>query len=159
MVESYIRAFPGLASDDKFLLSSPDDPNYNCIAWAYAMFKDRWMWPPITPEGIIYQPLDGYPWWPEGVTIGAGIECLVEAFEKKGFVRCDSWEHENGFVKVALYYNPQNGYMTHAARESRQHDCWLSKLGPSHDIHHGTPYTIEGKVYGKVFCIMKLEDK
>lgn len=30
---------------------------------------------------------------------------------------------------------------------------------PSHDIQHGTPYTIEGSVYGKVYCIMKVPFK
>ena len=153
-----IAQFPGLATDPKFKITSPVDYNYNCLAWAYQMFNDRWMWPPIDDNGELFQPVDGYPWWPENVGVGLDIQFLVEAFAKKGFEMCDKWEHEEGFVKVALYYDPTNMKMTHAARESRQFKCWMSKMGQHHDIHHSSPYTIEGKWYGKVYCIMRIKD-
>lgn len=153
-----IKWFPLLASDPKFEVSSPVDNSYNCLAWAYQMFKDRWMWPPIDENGNPIPVVDGSPWWPSGVKTGLDIQYLVDAFLQKGFVETNTWEHEDGFVKVALYYDPATNHMTHAARESRNADYWMSKLGKSWDIHHGTPYTIEGKDYGKVYCIMKLQD-
>ena len=49
-----IDAFPGLRYDKYFEITSPIDPNYNCIAWAYQI-KGRWMWP---PKGIPARVLD-----------------------------------------------------------------------------------------------------
>lgn len=149
-----VKIFPSLASDSKYQVTSPEDPNYNCIAWAFQLFKDRWM---AVPKGCKHNPLlDAVTWWPDDVTEGMEIQCLVEAFEKKGFERCENADHEKGFIKVALYYNPDTNEWTHAAREGRNGKYWMSKLGRSYDIHHGSPYTIEGNSYGKVYCIMKM---
>ena len=150
-----IKIFPNLKDDTAFLQDkmSPEDPNYNCIAYAYQMDSKRWMQPPCGNPI-----LDAVTWWPPHVQEGMGIDCLVEAFAKKGYEICDSWEHEDGYIKVALYYNPNNNHWTHAARESRVGRFWMSKLGPSHDIHHISPYTIEGKAYGEVYCIMKMKE-
>ena len=38
------NSFPKLLQDNNFKITSPIDPNYNCIAFAYA-YDDRWMWP------------------------------------------------------------------------------------------------------------------
>lgn len=149
-----IALFPKLKDDKYFKVSSPEDPNYNCIAWAYQLINNRWMQP---PTGNVA--LDAVTWWPDGVTGSEDISCMVEAFVRNSYSVCDSWEHENGFIKVALYYNPENNHWTHAARESRSGDFWMSKLGPQNDIFHGTPFTIEGKQYGKVYCCLKREDK
>lgn len=151
-----IRFFPKLKDDIQFTISSPEDPNYNCIAWAFHQYNDRWMQP---PSGMYIPALDAVTWWPDGATPSMDISSLVEAFLCNSFVRCDTWEHENGFVKVALYYNPTNHQWTHASRESRTGKYWLSKLGPRNDIHHGTPFSIEGDYYGKVFCFLKMADK
>lgn len=145
--------FPGLSSDPAFYVSSPEDPNYNCIAWAYQMYTDRWMQP--QSESI---DLDGVTWWPDGAMEGMSIQCLLDAFQKIGYACCPDVFHETGFQKVALYYDPATGNWTHAARESRTGEFWMSKLGQSFDIHHATPYTLEGEVYGKVYCIMKREE-
>ena len=153
-IENAIKnTFNGLETDSKFQISSPVDPNYNCIAWAFRLYKDRWMQP---PKGMYIQQLDAVTWWPDNVTEGMEIQCLIEAFEKNGFERCENANHENGFIKVALYVNPDNNEWTHASREGRNGEYWMSKLGRSYDIHHGSPYTIEGERYGKVYCIMKM---
>lgn len=144
-----ISYFPGLAKDPLFKITSPIDPNYNCIAWAY-MYNNRWMQP---PNGTPY--LDGVTWWPDGIEEGMDIQCLVDAFSAIGYIRCNTHIHESGYIKIALYYNPNNNEWTHAARQRKEVDIWMSKLGQSYDIHHGTPYTIEGNNYGSVFCIMK----
>lgn len=151
-----IRGFPGLKDDDVFQTSpmSPEDSNYNCIAWAYRMLKNKWMQP---PNGSYLPGLDAVSWWPDGVSEGQEKECLKEAFLKAGFKECSSWEHEDGYIKVVLYQ--KDGIWTHAARECRTKRSWMSKLGQQNDICHKSPYTIEGDIYGKVYCIMKIEDK
>lgn len=93
-----IGIFPKLATDKNFKLTSPINPNYNCLAWA-CHYNDRWMQPPsITPP-----PLDSVVYWPEDAKQGMEIECLIDAFRTKGYELCDSWEYEDKYQKVALY--------------------------------------------------------
>jgi hypothetical protein len=142
--------FPGLASDQYFAVTSKKDPLYNCIAWAYRLYKDRWMQFDTTPrfDGVWY-------WWPKGVEVSPSINAYIEAFKSIGFCDCNkNSDFEPGFVKIALYI--KDGNCTHASRQKRN-GVWMSKLGQFHDIEHGTPYTIEGDNYGLVFCIMKME--
>ena len=110
------------------------------------------------PKGTKRLDIDGVTWWPDGVREGLSIQCLVEAFQQIGYNDCDNWEHEERFIKVALYFDPKSNNWTHAAREGRQGQYWLSKLGTAYDIHHGNPFVIEGHAYDKVYCIMKRED-
>lgn len=149
-----IGCFPELATDPDFDITSPKNPDYNCIAWA-ANYSDRWMQP---PNGSKLPYTDGVSYWPDGVTCGMSKECLIEVFKRKGYVECSSWMHEDGFQKVALYCI--DNMWTHAARElvtKPNIGKWTSKLGGSNDIRHGTPFSIEGSIYGKVYCIMKRE--
>lgn len=144
-----ISIFPGLRNDSGFKITSPATPDYNCIAWA-CHYNDRWMQPPsITPP-----PLDSIVYWPDGVVQGEDIDCLMAAFQSKGYECCEDAKHEKGFQKVALYVKRGTRHWTHAARELNS-GFWTSKLGQANDIQHGTPYTIEGNTYGEVFCIMK----
>lgn len=144
-----IRGFPGLANDANFKITSPCDSVYNCIAWAY-QYKDRWMWPKISGDVR----LDGVCYWPDEVINSPEVDAFQKAFELKGYILCDNAEHEDGFQKIALYVKKSTTICTHAARELRS-GMWTSKLGINHDIQHGTPYAIEGDIYGEVHCIMK----
>lgn len=144
-----IEIFPRLSNDADFKVTSPQTPNYNCIAWAYH-YQDRWMW----PGGIECKNLDGFHYWPDGVEDTVDVIAFIKAFCLKGYEVCDTWEHENDYQKIALYVVPGTTECTHAARELRS-GKWTSKLGEWNDIQHGTPYTIEGELYGKVYCIMK----
>jgi hypothetical protein len=144
-----ISVFPKLASDDNFDITSPQTPDYNCLAWA-CNYSDRWMQPPAITE----PPFDSVVYWPPEAKQGLGIDCLIDAFKSKGYEVCESWEHEAGYQKVALYVKDGTTGWTHAAREKRN-GFWTSKLGSGNDIQHGTPFTIEGKSYGVVYCIMK----
>lgn len=155
--DRYKQIFPGLADDKFFKITSPQTSDYNCIAWAYN-YNNRWMEP---PNGYPL-PFDGVTFWPDDVAPTLHPSALMELFTRKGYKVCDTWEHEDGYQKIALYYNPASCEWTHAARELTQKPNigkWTSKLGQEHDIMHGTPYTIEGSAYGKVFCIMKREFK
>ena len=144
------KCFPRLKADNDFKITSKADPNYNCIAWAYQI-DGRWMQP---PNGCKLKHLDGVTFWPEGATESFGIQSLVEAFKTKGYEICNNECLEEGYMKVALYWNPENNQWTHAARQHRD-GTWTSKMGIMNDIQHGPPKVLESAAYGKVFCIMK----
>ena len=141
--------FPKLAQDKYFEITSKASCDYNCISWA-CKYDDRW----IQPSYLGNPNLDCVVWWPPDVQEGTDINCLISVFEYHGYTICDGFEHENGYLKVALYLDAIKNIWTHAARELRN-GYWTSKLGPSVDIQHGTPYTIENDIYGKVYCFMK----
>lgn len=155
--QDIIRAFPLLATDSDFKITSKSTPNYNCIAWA-CNYDSKWMQPPDGTEIF-----DGiYSYWPQNICDGENIECLIDVFISKGYHVCDTWFHEDGFQKVALYVLKGTKQWSHASRElMRKSDIgkWTSKLGAENDIQHGSPYTIEGDIYGEVYCIMKKEFK
>ena len=69
-----------------------------------------------------------------------------------------SWEQEEGYRRIALYVKEGTTKCTHASRELSS-GKWTSKLGEFQDIRHGSPFSIEGLVYGRVYCIMKTEHK
>lgn len=144
-----LELFPGLVNDPNFKITSPQDYRYNCIAWAYGLYKDRWMQFDTRPrfDGVWY-------WWPEGVAVNQSVNSYIEAFKTRGFELCDSGELEDGQIKIALYIEKGTDNCTHAARQ-KSNGIWMSKLGPWHDIEHGSPYSIEGSNYGKVSCFMR----
>lgn len=147
--QQIINGFPKLETDINFKLTSPCDPNYNCIAWAYH-YKDRWMWP---ADGSTAD-LDGVCYWLDGIIKTPDVEAFKQAFQLKGYNVCDNSDFESEFQKIALYVVPGTTECTHASRQLRN-GFWTSKLGQAFDIQHGTPYTIEGNAYGEVYCIMK----
>jgi hypothetical protein len=144
------EAFPGLSSDSAFRISSPVDPFYNCIAWAFSLYKDRWMQFDTRPrfDGVWY-------WWPEGIPKSENITSYIGAFQTKQFQLCDSYEKEDGYIKIALYVKRGTDQCTHAARQKRN-GVWMSKLGQGQDIEHANPYSLEGDLYGDVKCFMKM---
>lgn len=148
--KNIIAAFPLLASDKFFKITSPETPDYNCIAWAYNI-KGQWMWP--TPDAT--EKLDGTCFWPDGVIKTPDVLAFIEAFKKKGYEICTNADFEKTYQKIALYVQPGTTKCTHAARQLMSNGFWTSKLGKGNDIQHSTPYTIEGRIYGEVFCIMK----
>ena len=151
--ENLYSIFPKLRNDTDFKFTSPETPNYNCIAWALH-YDDRWMW----PGGVEAKILDGFHYWPEGVENNEDVIAFITAFQLKGYCICDSWEHEDEYRKIALYVKEGTTKCTHASRELSS-GKWTSKLGKFQDIQHGTPFSIEGKNYGKVYCIKKIEYK
>jgi hypothetical protein len=146
-----IDNFPLLLNDLHFETTSNENINYNCIAWAFRFYEDRWMWFDTRPrlDGVWY-------WWPKGVTVSQDISAYIEAFKTTGFEVCETYDLEYGFIKIALYTELGTSNCSHASRQ-RQSGLWTSKLGRSHDIQHGTPYTIEGDIYGNVACFMKMK--
>ncbi len=154
--ELIVKGFPKLQYDEHFEITSPEDCNYNCIAWAYQI-KNRWMWPPAG-NPLYKGGLDAVTYWPNDEAQEPDVKEFIKAFEQKGYRVCDDSEFENGYRKIALYIIPGTTECTHAARQLSS-GYWTSKLGESYDIQHGTPYTLEGRIYGSVYCIMKKEFK
>jgi hypothetical protein len=81
------------------------------------------------------------------------ISSFIKAFESIGYKLCDNDCLEEDKLKVALYSKPGTDICTHAARQLRT-GKWTSKLGASYDIQHASPYTLQGRVYGTVNCIL-----
>jgi len=144
------ETFPGLSNDDNFNITSNKDIKYNCIAWAFGLYKDRWMQFDTKPrfDGVWY-------WWPKGVEVSPSVFAYIEAFKSRGFELCESCDLEAGFIKIALYVERGTEKCTHASRQKLD-GIWMSKLGSWHDIEHGTPFSIQGDAYGDVYCFMKL---
>lgn len=151
--QAILQAFPKLLEDALFEVTSSENPNYNCIAWAGIRNNIWWQVTnssvPIIIDGITRD-------WPFGAIHSLYTEGLIDLFNKLGYEIQDDLnsEIENDIRKVALYFNPNDGKWTHAARQKKG-GVWTSKLGPSFDIHHSNPFTIEGDLYGNVYAIMR----
>ncbi|MBI3604951.1 MAG: hypothetical protein HY202_02870 [Nitrospirae bacterium] len=140
VVDDFIELnFPNL-SRLEYQITSPQTPEYNCIAWA-ACDNTRWWWP-----------ANDY-FWPEGVERNETLEAFIQAYKTFGFESCQTQLLETGFEKVAIYVDSHGG-PTHAARQLRS-GKWTSKLGPYKDIEHNSLESLNGKEYGSVGCILK----
>lgn len=142
--------FPNLTNTE-WLLKSPGDDNYQCIAWA-ACRTDCHMWPnqcyiwfPGLPLAII----------PEA----APVNYFVEGFARLGYEPCGTKAFEFGYQKVAIYANDLGP--THMARQHFWGRGWLSKPGVLEDILHRELADVEGDMskfagqYGRVAQILK----
>jgi hypothetical protein len=143
--DTIIQSFPGLINDTQFKVTSPETYDYNCIAWA--VNRTNFIWWPFVPQP------DGTYWPIENKS--DDFENLIAAYATIGYVRCEDWVFEKKFKKIALYIDQTTGKFTHASRQLRN-GLWTSKLGPSFDITHSTPYNIEGDAYGAVNAFMKI---
>jgi hypothetical protein len=135
------KEFPRLKGTG-FFVTSPETPQYNCIAWA-AGDDSRWWWPIASPAVF----------WPANIPRREQLDAFVAAFATLGYVPCDDGELEKGFEKVALFAD-RNGKPTHAARQT-ENGSWTSKLGPHEDIRHNTISGLVGATYGDVVQFLK----
>jgi len=133
------QVFPGLQTT-AYELTSPNDPRYNCIAWAAEDHK-RW-WEP-DPMGVAY--------WPPGVPRRYSVAAYEQAFRSIGYADCSDDTWEEGATKVALF--AEGGKPTHAARRISE-GRWTSKLGRSVDISHELQ-GITGDSYGDVVTMLR----
>ena len=106
-----------------FLITSPETPNYNCVAWA-AEEDSRWWWPDTM----------GDYYWPTQVPRDNTVEAYLGAFRTLGYEPCDNVILEMGFKKIAIYVG-DDGKPTHIARQLNNGN-WTSKLGSSIDVEH-----------------------
>jgi hypothetical protein len=133
--------FPALLPG-AYRITSPVDPDYNCIAWAIGD-ASNWWWPGPDVE---------QEYWPPGVPREVTCAAFQTAFASAGYVICQGDEAELGFEKIALFADAQ-GRPTHAARQL-PNGRWASKLGKKEDIEHAL-HDLTGKVYGSVVLVMK----
>jgi hypothetical protein len=133
--------FPGLGRDG-YQITSPEDPTYNCIAWA-AEEADAWWWP--DPLGTGY--------WPIGAPRAETLSAFEAAYRLIGYSRCDDGSLEPGFEKVAVFAGTDQG-PTHAARQLPT-GAWTSKLGSLEDVTHLTLLALGGESYGSPVLFLK----
>ena len=117
--------------------TSPEDPRYNCIAWAADDSKRFW-WPtPVAPY-----------FWPDGLSKSDfTFSNFVRAFQSIGYELCDDGNLEDGVEKIVIY--SKSGLPSHASRQLED-GRWASKLGPFIDIVHLDANSLEGTQYGRV---------
>jgi hypothetical protein len=98
--------FPGLAQS-VYRITSPTDPDYNCIAWV-AGHTDRWWWPGHDIE---------HEYWPPGIVREVSMAGFEAAFAALGYRVCDDQELEAGFEKIAVFADAS------ASRLTRRGNC------------------------------------
>jgi len=69
--------------------TSPEDPRYNCIAWA-AGDTERFWWCVDSP----------FVYWPATAPKECTIAAFVAAFQTLGYEECDNGELEEGFSRL-----------------------------------------------------------
>ncbi len=125
---------------EPFNQTSPEDENYNCIAWAYGD-SQNWYWP--TNKGYL----------PSGIPRIRTLQAFIELFESIRYKECGmNGDHEDGYEKIAIYCNAQ-GLPTHAARQLKD-GLWTSKLGNFLDVSHSIQAMSNGN-YGDIAIYMK----
>src|SRR6185437_3309739 len=134
------RAFPTAAANG-YILRSPQDPIYNCIAWAASVINIAW-WPTSYPVPGSF--------WPEGAPREQTLAAFMRAYATLGYEDCGSDSAlQSGYERIAIYAT-SDGKPQHAARQLSD-GVWTKKLGKYRDIHHTTPAAIEDDAtYGKV---------
>jgi hypothetical protein len=141
-LELDLSEFPRLEAEG-YEVKSEATPDYNCIAFAADDLSRRWS--PFPEE-------DAY--WPEGISRGAGVDVFVELYESFQYARCDNSDFEEGFEKIAIYFDAKESEVTHASKLIGPSE-WTSKLGDWEDIAHKTLEALESTDYGKAVAFLK----
>jgi len=132
--ERLARLFP-LLHAARFAVTSPEQVDYNCVAWA-AGETTRWWWPDEF----------GQYYWPEEAPRRSTLEAFGAAFRRLGFEECEHADFEPGWEKVAIYAK-EDGSPSHAARQLPD-GAWTSKLGALEDVKHTSLEQLTGDAYG-----------
>jgi hypothetical protein len=135
---------PGLLHAS-YEITSPRDPQYNCIAFAVGDLTHFWY-----DAGV-----NGY-YWPPKTPSADTLEGWVQVFYDHGYRETGDATLEAEFEKVAIYVS--KGTPEHVARQKAS-GVWTSKMGPGHDIEHATLEALEGATMGTVAKIMKRKCK
>jgi len=123
-----------------YILTSPKDPRYNCVAFAVGDVTQFWYDVSI----------NGY-YWPPSARSADTIEGWVDVFEIHGFRQTDDRSLETEYEKIAIYASADGP--EHVARQKAS-GMWISKAGKGRDLEHELE-ALEGNFYGKVVKIMK----
>ena len=126
--------FPNMGTEG-YSITSPEDPNYNCIGWALGD-NEQWWWPVENISGT---------YWPEGIPYQETVSVVAQIFLLRGY---EEVALEDPSAEVVIYAHA-DGVPTHVARKNSA-GVWASKLGLSEDIEHATTRALEGALYGQV---------
>lgn len=130
------RLFPGLSSSNH-RVTSPEDGDYNCVAWAIGL-TDDWTQPGDTDDVAGARPY--YLDWALEILAAAGLE-RTAILPAQG---------------EALAVFATDDQFTHVARRL-PNGRWTSKLGDWEDIEHADLECLEGGAYGFVVAMMARE--
>ena len=132
MLAQVEKDFPALVQLG-YVKTSNETPAYNCIAFTMGDQSRPW-WPPIHPG---MQAHDSF--WPPSAPCQATVDAFVAMYRQQGFEPCAISRPEPGVIKVALFVEPMEDLVEHAALQLPT-GRWLSKMGFHEDIAH----TLEG---------------
>jgi len=141
MRERINQLFPRL-QERGFEITSPQDPGYNCVAWA-AGDTSHWWWPGESP----------FSYWPANVNRVESLESFIDAFATIGYEPADSSNLDDGIEKVAIFAS-KDGTPTHMARQLAD-GTWTSKLGSIEDITHVDVNGLSGTEYGNAVSFLR----
>lgn len=142
-IELIEHHFPSLKGGKGYRNTSPDTVVYNCLSWALGID-----WAFYSPEPLCA----GYVWF-YGVEREWSDKTITKIVENHGYQLSDNYDLEEGFEKLAFYYD-ENDVPEHFARQL-PNGKWTSKLGNLNDIEHDTLESLLGSEgyhrVGKVF--------
>ena len=124
---------------EPFVITSPETPQYNCVAWALGDIENWWE----ADEDYL---------WLDTIEFDNNLSTMQSLFKHFGFEPIDKPNLNNGLEKVALF-SDDGIYCTHVARQLST-KIWTSKLGISHDVTH-TLMALEKGIYGDVVMILQ----
>jgi hypothetical protein len=143
-IENYLGIGP---NDYNQANPSPQDDNYNCIAFALGVTSKPW-W----PSKRWPQDFDWPAHLPREEQFQETLDNFIRAFATKGYSVCRSGRFRRGVEKVAIY-STRTGVPRHAARQLEE-GVWKSKCGGYEDIEHKDVFAVARPAYGTVVTFM-----
>lgn len=137
-IEAQIPGLQGAA----YRITSPEDPDYNCVAWG---LRDTTRWWSPDPSTTNH--------WPKDVPAWPSLAAFVEVFEREGYERCEDDVYVDHVEKIAIFAYPSEE-PAHVARQLKG-GKWTSKLGVSVDIEHNDLNAVACGLYGSVAVLMQ----
>jgi hypothetical protein len=122
------KSFPGLVKTG-YVQTSEATLTYNCVAFVMGDQSQTW-WPMVHPDS---QQTDSY--WPGKAPSQSTVAAFVAMFALFGYLPCESRLPEPGFLKIAIFIEPQDDLVEHVTLQLPT-GKWISKMGTNEDILH-----------------------
>jgi hypothetical protein len=140
------RFCPNYIEGENGIITSPQTPIYNCIAFSVHM-EFTYIWP---DEDEIYA-------WPPFLKREPSVPVFLDFYKACGYAPCGNFNFEDAYEKIAIF--GADGEVAHAARQIVRDRKWASKMGDLADIRHVDLNAIAGGEYGSpVACVARLYD-
>ena len=142
-VDTIEDSFPSL-NRNNYTVTSPEDFNYNCLAFALGDLH-TW-WEPPGQYGFC---------WPPGFSQDSSVETVTRIIKLHGYsVECGP---NDSPLADSIAVFARNGEWTHFAKYVDGQ--WFSKIGEDHDISHASLNLLESDLYGEVVRILSRPPK